>query len=126
MQMSEKTRKRLLAVRQNWENELKEGDTYSTSYLTQFELKEFGDNKIWIQPPDHCYNKTNKGNLSNIPSADKHNFSIPDNIPLFKCISRGKFIYLGKDYPYSGECRLAESGSLYGIWKNGEFFLADG
>jgi hypothetical protein len=110
-------------VIQHWQSTLKVGVVYTTKTLTTFELEKFGYKKARIQPPDHCYNKTNKGNLDNIRPTDDHAFSTPDNIPLFECVTRGHFKYLGANYPYNGICVLAD-GSIYGEWKNGTFSLS--
>lgn len=117
MWMGETLREKLRVAVQNWQKTLKVGNTYTTQ-----EIKNIGGNGDWIYPSDHCYNKTNKGNLSNAP-ADRHNFSTFDNIPLFECVAQGKFVYMGENYPYNGICVLADD-SLYGEWKNGTFFLS--
>jgi hypothetical protein len=85
--MNDSLRPTLLLAVPNWQKALKVGNTYTTG-----ELKKIGGNGDWIFPSDHCYNKTNKGNLRNVFGEHEHNFSTPDNIPLFECVEQGKFI----------------------------------
>jgi hypothetical protein len=56
---------------------------------------------------------------------DKHVFETPDNIPLFECTKRGHYIYLGKDYPYTGACIHGGTKDVYGKWKDGVFSKAN-
>ena len=127
-QMYPELREELREVIQHWQSELEVGSVYKTKTLIKFELEKYNRKDDKIHPSDHCYNKTNQGNCKNIRPTDEHNFSTPDNIPLFECISRGIFKYLGENYPYNGICVLAGKKRInettYGEWKDGTFFLS--
>jgi hypothetical protein len=117
--MNENNRKKLAKAIANWESNLTMGNEYTTT-----EIRKIGNANDFIYPSDHAYNKTNKGNLSNMREGDSHVFDTPDNVPLFECVKHGVYKYLGKDYPYNGECRHKPRGGTeteYGIWNNGVF-----
>lgn len=69
------------------------GTILSTSEIKDMVILKHGGNRGSIIPSDYCYNLTNKGKI-NDPILAKFN--------IFEWISRGKYKYLGENYPYTG------------------------
>ncbi len=76
-----------------------------------------GINKSSIIPSGYCYNITNLGK-----QADKE----MNKFYIFEYVLRGKYKYLGKNYPYSGKVYHTPKGTgeveIVGEWKNGRYF----
>lgn len=71
----------------------KKGTIFSTSEIIDLVMLKYGVNRGSIIPSDYCYNLTNKGKIDNPILAD---------FKIFEWISRGKYKYLGENYPYTG------------------------
>jgi len=69
------------------------GNIYSRSEIIYMVKTKYGVNEGSIIPSDYCYNLTNKGKTDDA-SLDK--------FKIFEWISRGKYRYLGENYPYVG------------------------
>ena len=69
------------------------GAIYATSEIIAIVKTKYGVNEGSIIPSDYCYNLTNKGKLAN---ASLEKFKI------LEWIERGKYKYLGENYPYKG------------------------
>lgn len=73
--------------------------------------------KSSIMPSDFCYNSVNKDPAS----ASMNN-------PMFRRDARGKYMFLGKNYPYSGEVSWTPKGKetrIIGEWVNGNYLPHD-
>ena len=106
----------------SWTRKLVVGNTYKSE-----EIKSIGAGGENIYPSDHCYNKMNDGNIKN-SRRYSHAFDNPIFVPLFEYIVNDEYKYLGGKALYSGKCiHTHKNGSktVYGEWKNGEFFHTD-
>jgi len=86
------------------------GISFTRSELVNLVHEKSGVNKSSIIPSDYCYNRRNKG------------INFPENC-LFERIDKGLYVYLGRNYEYSGlvyfrERGMAEDGTA-GEWKSG-------
>jgi len=70
-----------------------QGTFFTRSEIINMVRTKHGVNEGSIIPSDYCYNMANKGKLADA-SLEKFN--------IFEWISRGKYRYLGENYPYSG------------------------
>lgn len=59
-------------------------------------------------PSDYCYNLINQSKVS-------------FRFPLFVWVKRGKYLYVGPYFPYSGP--ILWKGQQVGEWKNGQYAL---
>lgn len=85
---------------------------FSTSEIKKMVHDKFGRTKESVIPTDFCYNRVNNGiDFCNHPK-------------IFEYIGRGKFRYLGMNYPYSGKVYhqpKKESEICIGEFINGKF-----
>lgn len=71
----------------------KKGTIFSTREIIDKVILKHGGNRGSIIPSDYCYNLTNKGKTDDPILAE---------FKMFEWISRGKYKYLGENYPYTG------------------------
>ena len=89
---------------------LSEGEIISTGSFKKMLNKIYGQSEGSYIPSDYCYNSYCKGS-----QWDKQ------RVLYFEKLSqRGKYKYLGKDYPYTGKV-FYKNNSEYGSWENGNF-----
>lgn len=67
------------------------GTEFSSNEIKRMVFLKFGRTTGSVIPTDYCYNRFNNG-----IDFEKH-------LKIFEYVSRGKFRYLGKNYPYSGK-----------------------
>ena len=79
-------------VRDTFSN-CKKGTMFSTSEIIDKVILKHGGNRGSIIPSDYCYNLTNKGKIDD---------PILVEFKIFEWIDRGKYKYLGENYPYTG------------------------
>ena len=96
-------------------------DIMSTKYINDI-IRENGiEADQFFQPPDCCYNHTTK---SFGPDEGFEN-----SVHIFEYISRGKYRYLGLNYPYTGlviRKRSSDGNELIvGEWFNGKLIKWD-
>ncbi|MED3398664.1 DUF6998 domain-containing protein [Bacillus wiedmannii] len=93
--------------------EEKIGDILTSAEIQDRLKTKFNTNPGSIIPADYCYNRYNKGRVSN------------EN--LFIYINRGMYKYVGENYPYTGlvfhKPRGADYESVVGEWDNGQLHL---
>jgi len=88
------------------------GKVYTNSQIIKA-YRDYGGTKSEPFPSDFCYNCTNAG----IDFDDRSR-------RLFEKVERGKYKYLGLNYPYNGEVTHTDrygNTSLFGKWSNGRF-----
>lgn len=88
------------------------GTEFTTAEIIDRMKTNYGANDESIKPSDYCYNITNKDKIKNSSIKDFY---------IFEFLSRGKYKYLGVNYPYEGVVLNAQK-EVYGHWKNGVFF----
>lgn len=69
------------------------GTIFTRSEIINMVKTKYSVNEGSIIPSDYCYNLVNKGKLAD---ASLEKFKI------FEWLSRGKYKYLGENYPYTG------------------------
>lgn len=67
------------------------GTEMTTSEIKRFVYLKFGRNPESVIPTDYCYNRFNDG------------IDLKEHLKIFEYLERGKFKYLGKNFPYSGK-----------------------
>jgi len=96
------------------------GTLFTRNEIVQLIHVKYGINKASIIPSGYCYNITNLGK-----QADKE----MNRFYNFEYVSRGKYKYLGKNYPYSGNVyhkpKWTGKAEIVGEWKNGTYFLKE-
>jgi hypothetical protein len=88
------------------------GTVFSTSEIKVLVSSNFLTNPSSIIPTDYCYNRFNSG------------IDFDEHLKIFEYIERGKFRYLGKNYPYSGKVYHKPLGNrefCIGEYKEGIF-----
>ena len=109
-----------IMVKKTWLDEcrdfmltLEKGKEYSTEEIN-LAYRNSGGTRSNPIPSDYCYNITNKG----IDFSDSSR-------RLFEWLGKGKYKYLGQNYPYTGDVtRTNRNGKTtkFGRWENGTFF----
>lgn len=92
---------------------LQVGEILSRKQIIEGVHNLYGRNKSSIIPSDYCYNIVNY-------DIKAHNFE-KGHPRLLEWIERGKYRYLGKNYPYTGT--ITHKGIIVGSWKNGTYFV---
>jgi len=69
------------------------GAIYARSEIIDMVKAKHGVNEGSIIPSDYCYNRTNKGKLAD---------GSLENFKIFEWLARGKYKYLGENFPYTG------------------------
>lgn len=69
------------------------GKSFTTSEIIDMVQRKHGVNRTSVIPSDYCYNMDNKG---------KEASASLDKFKIFEMVSRGKYIYRGENYPYTG------------------------
>lgn len=89
------------------------GDILTSAEIQDRLITKFNTNPGSIIPADYCYNRHNKGRVS--------------NKNLFIYINRGMYRYVGENYPYTGLVFHKPKGedyeSVVGEWDNGQLHL---
>lgn len=97
-------------------SKLELGKEYTNAEIVKA-YRDYGGIRSEPFPSDYCYNCTNDGiDFSKISHR------------LFEKIGRGKYVYLGPNYLFSGEVTHTDrrgNTSYFGRWNNGEFIPAD-
>lgn len=69
------------------------GSIFTRREIVDMVRTKHGINEGSIIPSDYCYNLTNKGKAA---------YNELDKFKIFEWVSRGKYKFLGENYPYSG------------------------
>ena len=88
------------------------GTEITTSEIKRIVSSKFGRNPDSVIPTDFCYNRVNDG------------IDLKEHLKIFEYLERGKFKYLGKNYPYTGKIYHKPKGSseiCIGEYKEGIF-----